>query len=205
MRCTPLRVALFVPNLVTYARLALLPVLIATAGNLRLCSQVWLLFVALDGVDGWAARALRQSSSFGAFLDVAADNSGRALLWQLASRARADRVTAALACVLPALEWLVFACTQASPDAAWKTSVFARAPAFVSWLVSCGLQSPQGFLIVSGLNLLPLALLLGASRNLLAFLAFGRLLAACAELWVLSRHLRDLLERDALANRRAVD
>eukprot|EP00445_Apocalathium_hangoei_P031142 CAMPEP_0203925322 /NCGR_PEP_ID=MMETSP0359-20131031/64981_1 /ASSEMBLY_ACC=CAM_ASM_000338 /TAXON_ID=268821 /ORGANISM="Scrippsiella Hangoei, Strain SHTV-5" /LENGTH=47 /DNA_ID= /DNA_START= /DNA_END= /DNA_ORIENTATION= len=40
--------------------------------------------MALDGLDGYLARALGQATEFGAALDVLVDNFSRAMMWSLA-------------------------------------------------------------------------------------------------------------------------
>ncbi|CAI5494938.1 unnamed protein product [Closterium sp. Naga37s-1] len=49
-----------------------------------LCALLYLLNMALDGVDGIVARRLRQVSAFGAILDVAVDNALRTAMWAAA-------------------------------------------------------------------------------------------------------------------------
>ncbi|CAI5971358.1 unnamed protein product [Closterium sp. NIES-65] len=49
-----------------------------------LCALLYLLNMALDGVDGVVARRLRQVSAFGAILDVAVDNALRTAMWAAA-------------------------------------------------------------------------------------------------------------------------
>lgn len=72
-----------VPNLVTWLRISLIPLLIAifylpdawlspNAKNVSACA-VFVVAALSDWLDGYLARALKQTSAFGAFLDPVAD------------------------------------------------------------------------------------------------------------------------------------
>ncbi len=69
-----------VPNLLTWARILLIPVVVgvyympltATEQNL-IATGAFLVAAITDWVDGWLARKLNQTSAFGAFLDPVAD------------------------------------------------------------------------------------------------------------------------------------
>lgn len=207
----PRDVALWVPNLVTYARAALLlgvPALDAAQRPLA-AAALYTAAAALDAVDGAAARALGQGSRFGAFADVAVDNAGRALLWALA--AANGGAPAALAAAAPALEGLTFAATQAATSAEWKSAAFAAAPpsGLVAFLARNAFRTPQGVALMAGLHFAPLAMYLrpaaeaggwassSAWRMLVAGLLAARLAAAALELWLLRRHAGTLLQADA--------
>jgi CDP-diacylglycerol--inositol 3-phosphatidyltransferase len=209
-RCTARDVALFVPNLLTYARAALLlGVPVAAPSHPLTAAALYAAAAALDAADGAAARALGQASGYGAFLDVAVDNVARALMWALASGAGAPLAVAAL----PALEGLTFAATHAGAGAAWKADAFASAPptGLVAWLSRDAFRTPQGVCLMAGLHFAPLALFLRpvaaaggwaaapAWRATLAALLTARAAAALVELWLLRRHLRAMLHRDAAA------
>jgi CDP-diacylglycerol--glycerol-3-phosphate 3-phosphatidyltransferase len=71
---------LTVPTLLTWARIAAIPLIIGVyylpidAGMRNLAATVMFVFFALtDWLDGWLARKLNQTSAFGAFLDPVAD------------------------------------------------------------------------------------------------------------------------------------
>ncbi|MFN3884215.1 MAG: CDP-alcohol phosphatidyltransferase family protein [Rhodocyclaceae bacterium] len=66
---------LTIPNLITFARLGLLPVLLWMLAVRRFELAFWLLVAASigDGLDGFLARALDQRSRLGAVLDPIAD------------------------------------------------------------------------------------------------------------------------------------
>lgn len=66
---------LTVPNLITFARLGLLPLLLWMLAIRRYELAFWLFVAASvgDGLDGWLARRLDQHSRLGAVLDPIAD------------------------------------------------------------------------------------------------------------------------------------
>lgn len=71
---------LTVPTLLTWARIAAIPLIIGVfylpldVGTRNLAATVMFIFFALtDWLDGWLARKLNQASAFGAFLDPVAD------------------------------------------------------------------------------------------------------------------------------------
>ncbi len=71
---------LTVPTLLTWARIAAIPLIVGVfylpwpgpAKNL-IATTLFVLFALTDWLDGWLARKLHQTSSFGAFLDPVAD------------------------------------------------------------------------------------------------------------------------------------
>ncbi|CAI5461489.1 unnamed protein product [Closterium sp. Yama58-4] len=106
-----------------------------------LCALLYLLNMALDGVDGIVARRLRQVSAFGAILDVAVDNALRTAMWAAAVNSAllgvngvgvsaavlgmnsvggtvlgmiSMRMLQAAAIIIPCVEWLTFTCSHAS-------------------------------------------------------------------------------------------
>ena len=66
---------LTVPNIITFARLGLLPVLLWALAVREYETAFWLFVAASlgDGLDGWLARKLNQMSRLGALLDPIAD------------------------------------------------------------------------------------------------------------------------------------
>jgi CDP-diacylglycerol--glycerol-3-phosphate 3-phosphatidyltransferase len=73
-------VFLTVPTLLTWARIAAIPLLVgvfyldwATATKNQVAAGLFVLFAATDWLDGYLARKLNQQSAFGAFLDPVAD------------------------------------------------------------------------------------------------------------------------------------
>ena len=78
---TPQAIALFVPNLIGYFRIA--SALVSYV--LAFTHPVWFLALytlsfALDAADGYAARALNQATRFGAILDMATDRAATSAL-----------------------------------------------------------------------------------------------------------------------------
>mmetsp|Transcript_146460 Transcript_146460/g.469884 ORF Transcript_146460/g.469884 Transcript_146460/m.469884 type:complete len:217 (-) Transcript_146460:93-743(-) len=213
MECHPhnvRRVLLLWPNIVCYARVSLTLLAFALAASERaspwVVAGLYTLSMALDGLDGYLARALGQATEFGAALDVLVDNFSRAMMWSLA-------VAAPWGTFPPFLEMLVFACTHAEGSVAWKTGCFAKAPASIAAVMRNGFKTPLGALTIAGLHFLPLWLWLSprlsrghfvASPVLGATLVIGRLLAVSAELWVVFRHLGAVLERDVVARGKAI-
>lgn len=69
-------VFLFVPNLIGYARIILAALALTyMPEHPRYCTLLYGLSCLLDAVDGQAARALGQTSKFGAVLDMVTDRS----------------------------------------------------------------------------------------------------------------------------------
>jgi CDP-diacylglycerol--glycerol-3-phosphate 3-phosphatidyltransferase len=93
------------PTLLTWARIVAIPLIVGVfylpldAGTRNLVATVlFVVFAATDWLDGWLARKLNQTSSFGAFLDPVADKflvcAALLILVQL------DRVNALVALVI---------------------------------------------------------------------------------------------------------
>ena len=71
---------LTIPTLLTWARIASIPLIIGVyylgwdmATKNLVATTLFVLFAATDWLDGWLARRLNQTSAFGAFLDPVAD------------------------------------------------------------------------------------------------------------------------------------
>ena len=69
-----------IPTLLTWARIAAIPLIIGVyemawsdATQNLVATALFVLFAATDWLDGWLARRLNQTSAFGAFLDPVAD------------------------------------------------------------------------------------------------------------------------------------
>lgn len=96
---------LTVPTLLTWARIAAIPLIVGVyylpidgATRNLLATVMFVLFAATDWLDGWLARRLNQTSSFGAFLDPVADKflicASLLILLQL------DRINALIALII---------------------------------------------------------------------------------------------------------
>ena len=71
---------LTIPTLLTWARIAAIPLIIGvyyldwnSSTQNRVATALFVLFALTDWLDGWLARRLNQTSAFGAFLDPVAD------------------------------------------------------------------------------------------------------------------------------------
>ena len=69
-----------IPTIMTWTRIAAIPLIvgvfylpISAATQNLLASVMFVVFAATDWLDGWLARRMNQTSSFGAFLDPVAD------------------------------------------------------------------------------------------------------------------------------------
>ena len=93
------------PTLLTWARIVAIPLIVGvfylpldTATRNLVATALFVLFALTDWLDGWLARRLNQTSSFGAFLDPVADKflvcAALLVLVQL------DRVNALIALVI---------------------------------------------------------------------------------------------------------
>jgi cardiolipin synthase (CMP-forming) len=96
-----------VPNLLTWARILLIPVFVglfylpddvlSMHGKNVTAAAVFLLGAITDWLDGWLARKFNQTSAFGAFLDPVADKlMVAAALIVLVKLGRADEVVAVI-------------------------------------------------------------------------------------------------------------
>lgn len=92
-------VFLFVPNIIGYIRILLLGAAVAVwARQWRWFVAMYVVSQLLDGVDGWSARKLNQTSRFGAVLDQVTDRLSTVALLMI------------LSCVYPNLcAWFIFA------------------------------------------------------------------------------------------------
>ncbi|XP_056139633.1 uncharacterized protein si:ch1073-145m9.1 [Lampris incognitus] len=157
---------------------------------------LYLASVALDGVDGWVARRLGQTSRFGAWLDVVVDNLSRGMLWSLLGE---------WGWLVSATEWCVFVCNHSTRGASWKSD-FTSSPRWVQAVMANGFRTPLGAWVIGGIHCLPLWLygirwdLLSHPLNLPPWLqalgtlvlAVGRLLGLSVEMWCIWAHIKYL-------------
>ncbi|XP_051963582.1 CDP-diacylglycerol--glycerol-3-phosphate 3-phosphatidyltransferase [Xyrauchen texanus] len=192
-----LHVCLYVPNVIGYIRILLvLTAWIVYTNPLRFV-PLYVLSIILDGVDGWAARRLQQTSRFGAWLDVVADNVGRGMLWNMLYD---------WGWLVSSVEWCVFVCNHNARGANWKNT-FKESPVLVQAVMAKGFKTPLGILTIAGLHVLPLWLygyqheVLSKALNVqnwlqivgILVLAAGRLLGFAVEMWCIFNHLKFLL------------
>ncbi|XP_029302343.1 uncharacterized protein LOC115017789 [Cottoperca gobio] len=200
-----LLVLLYWPNIIGYFRIGLVFAAWATHETPAVFVFLYSIFIALDGVDGWLARRLGQSSRFGAWLDVVVDNLGRGMLWSLLFE---------WGWLVSALEWCVYVCNHNGRGDQWKSS-FITSPRFIQVIMTNGFRTALGTWVVSGLHCLPLWLF-GYQRGLLShwlylppwiqalgtlLLAAGRLLALSVETWCIWTHIK-YLTKDELEGKK---
>ncbi|KAI3354665.1 hypothetical protein L3Q82_019162, partial [Scortum barcoo] len=205
-----LQVLLYWPNIVGYFRIALVVAAWAAFASPSLFVCLYSLCIALDGVDGWLARRLNQSSRFGAWLDVVVDNLGRGMLWSLLFEVwwlqNSQHIQYPWGWLVCSLEWCVFVCNHNARGDHWKSS-FATSPRLTRAIMANGFRTPLGTWVVSGLHCLPLWLY-GYQWGLLShwlylplwiqtggtvLLVAGRLLALSVEVWCIWTHVEYLI------------
>lgn len=201
-------VVLYVPNLIGYLRITLVAAAALTK-QFETSIACYVACASLDFFDGIAARALKQTSRFGAVLDVAVDNVQRAVAWHHAACAWSAPAFVAVPCV----EWMVFAITHATSDSEWKEDLATTAkttpPLFVRVVMANGFKTVPGLVAISGLHCLPAALWCAKSapaqttlsalsnhRLVLGILILGRLLAFAVEAYVATTYLSKLADAD---------
>ncbi|XP_065831345.1 CDP-diacylglycerol--glycerol-3-phosphate 3-phosphatidyltransferase-like [Oscarella lobularis] len=185
----------FLPNLIGYARLSLLLVSFVFFDFPILFLFIYGLSAALDGFDGYVARKWKQTSAFGAWLDVVTDNISRSMVW--------CHITS-WGFFVSGLEWCVFVCTH-TYGSQWKNE-FDKAPWWAKKIMAHGFKTLHGFVAITGLFVLPLWIY-GMQHGLhrpfpawfylggLAFLVIGRLMSLAVEIWCIWNHIK-LLARE---------
>ncbi|KAL6471120.1 hypothetical protein MHYP_G00197700 [Metynnis hypsauchen] len=191
-----LHVCLYVPNIIDYIRALLVLFAWSVYSHPALFLPVYVLSVLLDGLDGWAARRLKQTSRFGAWLDVVVDNFGRGMIWSMLYK---------WGWMVASVEWCVFVCNHSTRGAQWKSS-FTESPVWVQAVMANGFRTPLGVLTIAGLHGLPLWLY-GIQHGFLSLLfhvphwlqifcllllAAGRLLCLAVEMWCILAHIKYL-------------
>lgn len=195
-----LEICFYVPNIIGYIRLAL--VLAAWSGfnNPALFLPCYVSSIILDGIDGWIARRLNQTSRFGAWLDVIVDNTGRSMVWNMLFQR---------GWLISALEWCVFVCNHSAFGVQWKNS-FKESPYWVKAVMAKGFKTPLGVLTIAGLHVLPVWLygyhhgVLSSTFDIsrwfqglvLLVLIAGRLLCMSVEMWCIWTHVRNLTDTE---------
>ncbi|XP_067221674.1 CDP-diacylglycerol--inositol 3-phosphatidyltransferase isoform X2 [Chanodichthys erythropterus] len=178
-------VFLYVPNVIGYIRILLVLISWILYNYPENFLPLYVLSIILDGVDGWAARRLQQTSRFGAWLDVVIDNVGRGMLWNMLYD---------WGWLVSSVEWCVFVCNHNARGAQWKNT-FIESPVWV-----------QAVMAKAGLHVLPVWLY-GYQHEVLSLafdapnwlqilgilvLAAGRLLGFAVETWCIVSHLKFL-------------
>lgn len=179
------------PNIIGYIRIALILFSWLAFRTPPVFVPLYSTFIVLDGLDGWVARKLGQTSEFGAWLDVVIDNLGRGMLWSLLFE---------WGWLVSAVEWCVFVCNHNTRGGQWKSS-FTHSPRWIQVLMANGFRTPQGALLIGGLHGLPLGLYVWqwgiythpfVPTLAIIILSVGRLLALSAEIWCIWTHVEYL-------------
>ncbi|XP_064392898.1 uncharacterized protein LOC135340487 [Halichondria panicea] len=195
----------YIPNLIGYLRLILLLVAWIFFDKIVVFLPLYIVSALLDCVDGIVARRLKQTSEFGAWLDVLIDNIGRSIIWA--------RLPYSWGVFVLCVEWSVFVCTHTSGHA-WKNS-FGSAPWWVKSVMENGFYSVMGLITISGLHGLPPYLyfynhvqlhpelfpqIFQTLHPLLVLpvvaLGAGRLLCMAVEVWCIREHALHLAHRE---------
>ncbi|XP_030633977.1 CDP-diacylglycerol--inositol 3-phosphatidyltransferase [Chanos chanos] len=113
-----LHILMYIPNIIGYIRILLVLSAWSAFNSPEIFVPVYFISVILDGVDGWIARQLKQTSRFGAWLDVVVDNFGRSMLWNMLFD---------WGWLVASVEWCVFVCNHNARGAQWKSS-FTESP-----------------------------------------------------------------------------
>uniref|UniRef100_A0A4W5R3W4 CDP-diacylglycerol--inositol 3-phosphatidyltransferase n=1 Tax=Hucho hucho TaxID=62062 RepID=A0A4W5R3W4_9TELE len=189
-------VLVYWPNIIGYIRLVLILCAWTAFNNPPVFLSTYSISVILDGLDGWLARRLGQTSRFGAWLDVVTDNLGRSMVWSQLYE---------WGWMVSSVEWCVFVCNHNARGAQWKSS-FTDSPLWVQAIMAKGFRTPLGTWMISGLHGLPLWLY-GYQRGVLShplcaplwlqtlgtlILAAGRLLGVSVEIWCVWAHIKHL-------------
>jgi phosphatidylglycerophosphate synthase len=170
-----LPVILFIPNLLGYARIALAFVgLYFSVIDQPVWAVVsWIVSGILDLFDGIAARVLQQTSTFGVFLDIAADNILRTTVWlavanvsfnnvqiqngsmnaQSYQSVSLQTVVPMVSCFIICLEWMTMVSTQvyaATNGEHWKNARM-HDPWMIQNFFRNNFRNPLGCLGIYGL------------------------------------------------------
>lgn len=202
-------VALYIPNLLGYARIfSALVGLHISSSHPVLAIWVWLGSASLDLVDGILARKLNQCSQLGIYLDIVADIVLRTCCWLAALVAGSSQQMKFAVCAIISIEWFTMVSTQlhaAQSHTHWK-SQRDNDPWLVRQVFSRNFKSPLGMFAIYGLffaNLWTFAYEQPELRqtipclNALMYSAYaGRLVALSVELWLCYHFLAFIVAQD---------
>jgi phosphatidylglycerophosphate synthase len=219
-----LPVALYVPNVICYARIILALVgLWYSLSRPVVAVVLWAASAITDLLDGPLARALGQTSNFGVFLDITADNILRSCVWIAASLAvalssasndDADRVIRStsfhVVCftMILIVEWVTMVVhATAHGGEKWKDAKSRGDPWLVQTYFANNFKNPLGILGMYGMfsaNIFCYASVhpilydnfpFFRTWKLLAFA--GRLVSLLIEVWFCIRFARFTVELEA--------
>lgn len=192
-------VLFYVPNIVGYIRLSLLVASLVAFDWPLVFLALFGISVLLDGLDGYLARKLNQTSAFGAWFDVLIDLISRGALWCFIAK---------WGYFIMMVEWLTFVCTHArGPN--WKIPD-EEFPTVCKMVMAKGFKTPVGMYAITGIFVLPLWIYTMTSGFLdvylgfpqpvqyliLVILAVGRILALSAEIFYIKQHIKGLLSEN---------
>ncbi|XP_057207429.1 uncharacterized protein si:ch1073-145m9.1 isoform X2 [Triplophysa rosa] len=192
-----IRVCLYVPNVIGYIRILLVLTAWIVYDDPARFVPLYVVSIILDGLDGWVARRLHQTSRFGAWLDVVIDNIGRGMLWNILYD---------WGWLVSSVEWCAFVCNHSAGGAQWKNS-FTQSPVWVRAVMAKGFKTPLGILTIAGIHVLPVwlygyqydvlsqALCVPHGLQILGILvlAAGRVLGLAVEMWCVLTHVKLLV------------
>lgn len=209
-----LPIALYVPNLLCYARIlaAFLGMNFARRQP-ALAVGVWIFSASLDLFDGMLARALNQSSSLGVLLDIVADITLRSVTWIAATMAEPSH--GPVAGLVISLEWTTMVATQlhaAQSGSHWKKQR-ENDPWLVRSIFANNFRRPLGIWAIYGLFSSGL-FAFGTHHQTIVdaipyfeffkYLAYsGRLLSSIVEIWLTLGYVKLVIERDSEAPKKA--
>ncbi|XP_056021969.1 uncharacterized protein LOC130054903 [Ostrea edulis] len=189
-------VLFYVPNVIGYIRLLLFGASLPFYNQPGWFLALYGTSVSLDGFDGYFARKLNQTSRFGAWFDVVIDLISRGGLWCLLNK---------YGYFIILVEWLTFVATHTrGPN--WKATD-EEFPYFCKLVMANGFKTPLGFIAISGVHVLPIALYCQQSNFLqdfsimtptvfnfvILFLVIGRIMALRVEVFYIQSHVKSLL------------
>lgn len=203
-------VALYWPNILCYARIALAFAGLGNASSKPIFAvAIWITSAVLDLFDGMIARMLNQTSKLGVILDIIADNVLRTSVWIAVAIVTESTYLQLLALTIVCTEWITMLMTQlhsVQSGEHWKKAR-SNDPWFVCSYFENNFRNPLGTLGIFGLFSTNL-FIFGAhfpviySRipgfNLyLSVSCLGRLISFGVELWLSIGYLSFVLDQDA--------
>lgn len=210
-RMSPLKVALYWPNILCYARIILAFVGLGYANESPSTAVfLWVGSAVLDLLDGPLARLLNQCSQFGVLLDIAADNVLRTSVWVAVAIVTPFRALQILAVTIVCTEWITMLVTQLhsvqSGGEHWKKTR-ENDPWIVGMFFANNFRNPLGTLGILGLFSANLFLFgshfpsiyskIPGFHVFLTLACAGRLLSFAIELWMCWGYVSYVLNEDA--------
>ena len=201
-------VALFLPNLLCYARILLaFWGLHVSSDRPLLAVALWFLSGSFDLIDGILARALHQTSTLGILLDIMADNILRTTCWMAAAATNPSYQI--VACIIISMEWITMVSTQLHATQSgthWKASR-QQDPWLLQMIFANNFRTPLGTWCIYGLFTAPIFAYGSSGTNeLMAWIPFwgfckyvaytGRFISMLAEVWLILGYMSLVIEQD---------